>query len=123
MSKLVNDENLLRFGQKFKENLADVATTGSYADLSNKPNLSNKADLEDSNQHFVAGDVKTATFTDDTTGNTWSFPESSAAATANNLIASQAYVNTAISNINSEVWTFTLMNGSTVTKNVNLNLN
>lgn len=121
MSKLVNDENLLRFGQKFKENLADVATTGSYTDLSDKPNLSDKADLDDPYQEFVSGNITTTTFTEDGDGNTWSFPGGSAVSTADKIIASQDYVTTAISNINTEVWTFELFDGSTVTKTVHLN--
>lgn len=121
MSKLVSDENLLQFGQAFKSNLANVATSGSYVDLSNKPNLSDKADLEDSNQHFVAGDIVTTTFTDDDTGDTWSLPGGSAASTADEIIASQSYVADAIDDINSEVWTFELEDGTTVTKTVLLN--
>lgn len=121
MSKLVSDENLLRFGQQFKSNLAGVATSGSYNDLSNKPNLSGKADVNNSNQNFVAGDVTATTFTDDYAGNTWSFPGGSAESTADEVIASQNYVDDAIDDINSEVWTFELEDGTTVTKTVLLN--
>lgn len=120
MSKLVNDENLLRFGQKFKENLADVATTGSYVNLLDKPNLSLKAALNDPAQSFVAGDITTTTFTDDS-GNTWSFPEGSEAANVDTIIASESYVDNAIDNMNSEVWTFELEDGTSVTKTVVLN--
>ena len=89
MSKLVNDENLLRFGQKFKEKLANVATTGSYTDLSNKPEFSD----------FV--------FASD-----YEEDEEVVAAALNDL-------NSRISN--SEVWTFTLTDGTEITKTVYLN--
>ena len=70
MSKLVSDANLLQFGQAFKDNLSSVATSGSYTDLTDKPLLSTKANLNDSSQNFVAGDIITTTFTDDSTGDT-----------------------------------------------------
>ena len=63
MSKLVSDANLLQFGQAFKDNLSSVATSGSYTDLTDKPLLSTKANLNDSSQNFVAGDIITTTFT------------------------------------------------------------
>lgn len=49
MSKLVSNENLLRFGQQFKSNLADVATSGSYVDLTDKPDLSGDWNQNDPN--------------------------------------------------------------------------
>lgn len=121
MSKLVSDANLLQFGQAFKDNLATVASSGSYADLTDKPLLSTKANLNDASQNFVAGDVTTTTFTDDSTGDTWCFPGGSAASNVDSVIASESYVDSAIGNINTEIWTFELENGTTVTKTVHLN--
>ena len=117
MSKLVSDANLLQFGQAFKDNLSSVATSGSYTDLTDKPNLSTKANANDSNQTFVAGDITTTTFTDDDQGETWKFPGGSSA-NADHSIASEDYVDNAISNIDAETWTFTLSDNSTVTKTV-----
>ena len=82
-----------------------------------KPNLSTKANANDSNQTFVAGDITTTTFTDDDQGETWKFPGGSSA-NADHSIASEDYVDNAISNIDAETWTFTLSDNSTVTKTV-----
>lgn len=118
MSKLVSDANLLQFGQAFKDNLSGVATSGSYTDLTDKPDLSTKANMNDSTQNFVAGDITTTTFTDDDQGETWKFPGGSSA-NVDHSIASEDYVDNAINDINSEVWTFTLTSdNSTVTKTV-----
>lgn len=57
MSKLVSNENLLRFGQQFKSNLADVATSGSYVDLTDKPSFSDyvfAADYEEDEEVVAA---------------------------------------------------------------------
>lgn len=37
MSKVVSDSNLIAFGKAFKNNLSDVAISGSYNDLVDTP--------------------------------------------------------------------------------------
>lgn len=51
MSKVVSDSNLIAFGKAFKNNLSDVAISGSYNDLVDTP-----GDLQEYRQFTLFSD-------------------------------------------------------------------
>ena len=142
MSKMVSDSNLQEFGTQFKSKLATVATSGNYNDLSNKPSIPSVSGKEDTSNKVQAisssttnypscNAVKTAvetikngntiyaaTVEGSDSGTSYAFPDETTTSTADEVIATQSYVDNAIDDINSEEWTFELENGTTITKTV-----
>ena len=87
-----------------KPTLATVATSGSYNDLSDKPTIPTATSQLTNDSNFITNEALTGYATE-----TW--------------VGEQGYqtasdVSTAISNQTKETWTFTLSDGSTVTKTV-----
>ena len=91
-----------------KPTLATVATSGSYNDLIDKPTIPTTTSQLDNDSNFITNAALTGYATETWVGEQ-GYQTSSQVSTA---------VSTAISNQTKEAWTFTLSDGSTVTKTV-----
>ena len=88
MSKIVSSDNLVQIGRKFLNNLSSVAVTGSYTDLSNRPDLTLKENI--SNKTTVVNSGSTDT----------QYPSAKAVNTA--VEGAKSYTDSAISDIEKE---------------------
>lgn len=91
-----------------KPTFATVATSGSYNDLTNKPTIPTKTSQLTNNSGYITSSALTGYATETWVGQQ-GYQTASDVSTA---------VSTAISSQTKETWTFTLADGSTVTKSV-----
>ena len=102
-SQLTNDSNFIT-----NTELSTVATSGSYNDLIDKPTIPTTTGELTNNSGFITNEALTGYATETWVGEQGYQTASEVSTT----------VSTAISNQNKETWTFTLSDGSTVTKSV-----
>ena len=100
-----------------KPTLATVATSGSYNDLSDKPTIPTTTNELTNNSGFITNAALTGYATETWVGQQ-GYQTASDVSTALSGYATTSDVSTAISSQTKETWTFTLSDGTTVTKSV-----
>ena len=102
---MVSDSNLQEFGSQFKSKLATVAVSGNYNDLSNKPTIPT----------ITNGMIEAEGLSGTTSGTSYALPDEY---TNQDAVLLAADPTSQIGTVTSEVWTFELENGTTITKTV-----